>query len=131
MRFCPFLRIAGWGAYNGCAMHELSFAADILECVERQAQAYPDAKVVRVRVGGGEMLSVDPGSLAFCFEGISVGTVAEGAKFEWVERGAEIECPKCGRVPAPASVSAVCPKCGQDGVMASGLDLFVEEIELL
>lgn len=63
-------------------MHELSFAQQVLECVEHEAAVWPGSRVTRVRMRSGALLALEPASLRFALECISAGTVAEGAVFE-------------------------------------------------
>ena len=72
-------------------MHELSFAQQILESVIREAGNHPNSKVVRIKMRAADALALDPSSLRFCLEAISMGTVAEGAAIEIDETGAETD----------------------------------------
>ena len=111
-------------------MHELSFATEILERVQREARNYPSCRVTRVRLGAGELLCIDNASLAFCLDAISSGSVMEGAKIEIDEIPLEFECDACGRMRAATALDSRCPKCGGLGSFVSGRDLIIEEIEL-
>lgn len=71
------------------SMHEMSFAEQVLDVVLREAAAYPDARIGRVRVRVGALLAVDPGSLRFSLEAISLDTPAEGAELEIIEEPLE------------------------------------------
>jgi len=72
-------------------MHELSFAQQILEVVVREAQQYPAHKVVRIKVRASDALVLEPSSLRFCLEAISMDTVAEGAVIEINETNDETD----------------------------------------
>ncbi len=111
-------------------MHELSFAQQILENVEREARNYPGCRVVRIRLRAGEMLALDPASLRFAMEAISVDTAAEGAVVEMDEVTQQLECPRCGTVPAEAPLGTRCPECGGEGTLTAATELTIEEIEL-
>lgn len=63
-------------------MHELSFAEQILDTVQREAAAYPDTRIIRIRLRAGELLGIEPASLEFCLKAISAGTVANTAEIE-------------------------------------------------
>jgi len=111
-------------------MHEMSFAAQILENVVREAEPYSGATVVRIKLRAGQALALEPASLRFCLEAISVGTIVEGAAIEMYETGPELECPSCGRVTIESIIDPVCPRCGQQGRLALATELIIEEIEL-
>lgn len=81
-------------------MHELSFAVEILDRVEREAAKYAGSRVTRVRLRAGRMLNIEPSSLAFCLEAISSETPLAGAEIDFRQ---------------------------DDGM---GTDLIIEEIEL-
>ncbi len=66
-------------------MHEMSFAEEVLDVVLREASAYPDARIGRVRVRVGALLAIEPASLRFSLEAISLDTPAEGAELEIIE----------------------------------------------
>ena len=63
-------------------MHELSFAEQILETIQRETAAYSGARVTRVKLKTDEYLALEPASLRFCLESISVNTVMDGAEIE-------------------------------------------------
>lgn len=111
-------------------MHELAFAEQVLEEVQREAHKYPGSKVVRVKLRAGELLALEPSSLRFCLEAVSAGTVMECARIDICESGPEISCPSCGIAPASASLGATCPRCGQEGRLELPTHLIIEEIEL-
>ena len=111
-------------------MHEMSFAEQILQVVQREAANYPGATVVRVRLRAGELLGLDPASLRFCLEAISVDTVMEGAEIDMDQTGPELDCSECGRVTIESVLDPVCPNCGRLGRLATGTEMVIEEIEL-
>ncbi|HOX38891.1 MAG TPA: hydrogenase maturation nickel metallochaperone HypA [Candidatus Brocadiia bacterium] len=111
-------------------MHEFSFAEQVLEGIITELGPYPEAKVVRIRLRAAPALAIEPASLRFALESLSEGTPAEGAKIE-IEKGeAQAECPKCGRIDAPATPDSICPKCGKPGLSPAEAELIIEEIEL-
>ena len=94
-------------------MHELGIAASILECVQKEAERHPGARISKVGVKVGELAGVDVDALQFGFECIVKETEWEGLVLE-VEsdptsaaaaRNASMnfawpttirECPQCG-----------------------------------
>jgi hydrogenase nickel incorporation protein HypA/HybF len=111
-------------------MHELSFAQQILDSVLSEAANYPGCKVVRVKLRASDALALEPASLRFCLEAISVGTIAEGLMLDMEETGFGLDCPVCGRVEVESLLDPVCPKCGGLGELATNTALVIEEIEL-
>jgi hydrogenase nickel incorporation protein HypA/HybF len=55
-------------------MHELGIAESILTAVRTELASHPGAKPVRVGLRIGEFAAVDPASLRFCFEAVTIGT---------------------------------------------------------
>jgi hydrogenase nickel incorporation protein HypA/HybF len=111
-------------------MHEMSFAQQILDVVLREAEAYPGARVTRVKLKAGALLALEPASLRFCLEAIAADTPMEGAALDMVETPAEIECPVCGRIEVESLSGGMCPDCGAQAQPATGTELTIEEIEL-
>lgn len=111
-------------------MHEMSFATQILACVQRAAEAYPNATVSRVRVGAGILLTLNEASLSFCLNAIAGGTVMEHAVLELETLPLVFECPRCGRVDAGGARVPECPHCNRPVTVTGGSDLIVKEIEL-
>jgi hydrogenase nickel incorporation protein HypA/HybF len=65
-------------------MHEVSVAAAILEAVRKESDARKPARPTKVGVRIGAMASLDPESLAFCFEAL-----VKGSDFEPLELAIE------------------------------------------
>jgi len=63
-------------------MHELSFAQQILETIQRETAGFDGARVTRVKLRADEYLALEPASLRFCLESISVDTIMDGAAIE-------------------------------------------------
>ncbi|HQM48366.1 MAG TPA: hydrogenase maturation nickel metallochaperone HypA [Candidatus Hydrogenedentes bacterium] len=63
-------------------MHELSFAQQILETVQREAAGFGGVRVTRVKLRADEYLALEPASLRFCLESISQDTIMAGAEIE-------------------------------------------------
>lgn len=73
------------GVRYAVEMHELSFAQQILESIERETAAYPGCTVAKVKLRAGDMLALEPASLRFALEALAVGTAMEGAAVELQE----------------------------------------------
>jgi hydrogenase nickel incorporation protein HypA/HybF len=108
-------------------MHELSLSRAILDTATRHADG---RRVVLVSVTIGALRQVVPGSLTFCFEIVSRGTVCEGAVLEPRLVPARLCC-DCGEEWELEEPSFRCPRCG--GGQTSVLDgdqLSVDSIEV-
>src|SRR5437588_3441538 len=84
-----------WTIYTrgGTTMHELAIAQSITEIVCRHAAG---RRVSKVDLTVGRLRQVVPSSLAFSFELVSQGTVAEGAELEMHPVPAVVLCRDCG-----------------------------------
>jgi hydrogenase nickel incorporation protein HypA/HybF len=109
-------------------MHELSIADAVLAIVVQHATG---RRVTRIDVEVGHLRQVVPGSLAFAFELLSAGTVAEGAELVLHEVPVQAGCPRCGASSRPRSFPLRCPACGSlELEIVKGNELSVESLEV-
>ena len=66
-------------------MHEMSLAENVLQVIEATALRENAQKVGLVVLEIGRLAAVENEALAFCFEAVCKGSVAEGAELEIVE----------------------------------------------
>ena len=97
-------------------MHEVSLAEGVIDVVERAAEGAHATAVSEVRVAVGELSNVEIEALAFAFESVKKGTVANNAKLV-IDRPEGRACPK--DVPYHRFGDA-CPICGGYQVVVSG-----------
>lgn len=122
-----FSRAEGYTA----SMHELSLANSIIELIGQQsAQAgFKTVHVVRVTVGA--LSSVEPDALAFGFEAVALGTVAQGARLEILRVPARGYCTDCAVEIDIASRADACPRCGgYQWVVVTGEELTLNDLEV-
>lgn len=119
-------------------MHEMSLAEGVLQIVEEAIKEAARAgdepgfvKVKRVFVEIGQLSSVEPDALRFCFEAVASGTLAEGARLEVIEVPGEGLCFNCSQTVALAALYDPCPACGGYPVQATGgTQMRVKELEV-
>ena len=111
-------------------MHELSFAQQILHCVEREARKHGAQQVTCIRLKVGKLSGVDKGNLSFCLEAIAAGTIMDGAAVEATEVASQLVCPTCGRFPLDGVTDSACPRCGRNAEVEPATEVLIEEIEL-
>jgi len=63
-------------------MHEVALAEGVLRIVMDAARASAAARVHTVWVELGALAHVEPDALAFCFDAVTRGSVAEGARLD-------------------------------------------------
>jgi hydrogenase nickel incorporation protein HypA/HybF len=112
-------------------MHELGLTTEIVDLVTAKAAEAGAARVVSVKLAIGAFSGVEPDAVAFCFEIVSKGTLAEGARLEIDRVPLTLECRGCG-VTAPAQdVFAVCSSCGSTDVrVTAGREFRVDSMEV-
>lgn len=111
-------------------MHELAVTQSVLEIVLRHAEETDAERITDIHLVIGQLSSYVDDSVAFYWDIISAGTIAEGARLHFRRLPAQIECRACGERYA-LSGDFLCPACGQADVeIISGDEFYVESIEV-
>jgi hydrogenase nickel incorporation protein HypA/HybF len=112
-------------------MHELSLARAVVEQLAEQAAVHGFTRVVRVKLAIGALGHVDPEALAFGFDVVAEGTLAEGAALEIEQPEGAAHCLGCGAHVTIRSRADLCPVCGgADLVVTGGGDMKIREMEV-
>lgn len=112
-------------------MHEMSLAEGVLQLVEDTARREAASRVKTVVLEIGQMSSVEPEALRFCFESVTRGSIAQGATLEIVCVPGAGWCMVCAETVEMSELFGACPKCGNYQVQAvSGTEMRVKEIEI-
>ncbi len=112
-------------------MHEMSLAEGVLQIMEAQAKAQNFKRVKTVWLEIGELSHVDPEAIAFCFDAVTRGSIADGAKLEIVRTPGQAWCHDCAEQVDVRSLADPCPKCnGHKVQVTSGDDMRVKELEV-
>jgi hydrogenase nickel incorporation protein HypA/HybF len=93
-------------------MHELSLAESVLQIIEESARSQPFSRVRSVTLEIGQLAAVEPDALRFCFDSVTGGTLADGARLEIIETAGAGRCAECGKVVAMPEPYGLCPDCG-------------------
>lgn len=112
-------------------MHEMSIAQSLIDIV-RDEMSRHDAKRLRsVHLRIGQMSTVVPEALSFCFEVITGGTELEGAHLVMEVVPLKGICRACGREFEIEDYAFICPECGGLEIEPrGGQDLSVVELEV-
>ena len=112
-------------------MHEMSLAHGVLQILEEAAAREGFGRVKTVWLEIGALAAVEPDSLSFCFDVVTRGSVADGARLEMLRTPGTAWCMPCGRsVPLSESAGA-CPLCGSYQVQVTGgTEMRVRELEV-
>ena len=112
-------------------MHEMSLAQGILEILEDAARREHAARVSSVWLELGALSAVDPQAIAFCFDAVTRGTVADGARLNIEIIPGRALCLQCGASVVIERLDDACPLCGQYQVqVADGAQMRVRELEV-
>jgi hydrogenase nickel incorporation protein HypA/HybF len=112
-------------------MHEMSIALNILEIVERSAQANGAAAVTGIFIEVGTLAGVMIPALEFGLEIAKKDTSARDAGIRITEIEGRGECPECGHTYPMTFPIEPCPACKNSYLkMIAGDELRVREIEV-
>lgn len=115
-------------------MHEMSLAEGVLQIIEDAARGSGDDGFRRVKtvfIEIGQLSSVEPDAMRFCFDAVTRGTLAEGAQLEVIEVPGEGLCFNCNKMVPLAALYDPCPACGGYPVQPTGgTEMRVKELEV-
>ncbi|MFM1843341.1 MAG: hydrogenase expression/formation protein HypA [Cyanobacteriota bacterium] len=94
-------------------MHEVSLMEQTLAIAVEQAQQHQASRIHRLTLKVGQQSGVMPEALAFAFDVVSQGTIAEGATLELVAIPVTCRCEPCQTDFHPPDWIYRCPQCGQ------------------
>ncbi len=112
-------------------MHELSLAEGVLQLIEDAAHRDGFKKVSTVWLEIGQLSAVEPEALAFCFDAVTRGTVADGARLEIITLPGQGWCEVCARTLPMTELYGECPDCGVFPLEVTvGTEMRVKELEV-
>ena len=112
-------------------MHEMALAESMLDIVESAARGNGGTTVRTVWLEIGALSHVAPDALRFCFDAVTRGTKADGARLEIITTPGLAWCMPCGETVPLAQLGDPCPQCGSYQLtVAQGGDMRVKEIEI-
>ncbi len=112
-------------------MHEMAIAESMLEIVEATARGNAAARVAAVWLELGALSQIEPHALAFCFDAVARGSLAEGARLEIVTLPGEAWCMPCGDRVGLQHLGDPCPRCGSHQLeVVRGDEMRVKEIAI-
>jgi len=111
-------------------MHEMSIAQSVLDIILQESHIHKVNRVLSVAVKVGELSAVETESLRFCFDFLTKGTLAEGARLEIERVEVTCRCRDCGSNFTVHGLVFACPSCQSPKVeMLTGRELSVESFE--
>jgi hydrogenase nickel incorporation protein HypA/HybF len=110
-------------------MHEVALAEGVLRIVMDAARASAAVRVHTVWVELGALAHVEPDALAFCFDAVTRGSLAEGATLEIARTDGTAWCMPCSVQVPLANLGDACPRCGSYQLQVlQGDEMRVKEI---
>jgi hydrogenase nickel incorporation protein HypA/HybF len=94
-------------------VHEVGVMQDALEVALEHARRQGAQRIHRITLRVGPLAGVVPESLAFAFDVVARGTIAEGARLEVQDVPVVCFCPACAEEFRPGAWFFECPRCGQ------------------
>ncbi len=112
-------------------MHEMSLAEGVLQLIEDAARAQEFARVTAVWLEIGQLAGVEVEAMKFCFDAVTRGSLAEGARLEIIATPGSGWCMQCSLTVPLAEVFGACPQCGRHQVQVTGgTEMRVKELEV-
>jgi hydrogenase nickel incorporation protein HypA/HybF len=104
----------------------------LLELMEDSARAEGFTRIRRVILSIGKLSGVEPEAMAFCFESVMAGTLAEGAELEINEVEGLGWCETCGAAVPMETRFDPCLQCGRVQLpVTAGTDMRVEALDVV
>jgi hydrogenase nickel incorporation protein HypA/HybF len=112
-------------------MHEMALAQSMLAIVEQTALDNGAGCVTVVRIEIGALSHVEPEALRFCFDVVTRGSLAEGARLDLGIKPGVAWCMPCAMTVPLARLGECCPHCGSYQLAVTDGDAMrVTEIEV-
>jgi hydrogenase nickel incorporation protein HypA/HybF len=109
----------------------MSLAQGILEILEDTARRESATRVKTVWLELGALSSVEPEAMTFCFDVVTRGTVADGARLNIEAVPGKAWCLQCNQPTPIARRDDACPLCGGYQLqVADGTQMRVRELEI-
>lgn len=113
-------------------MHEMSLTEGVIRILEEQAEAHGFTRIKTVWLEIGELSTVVPDSMEFCFGAVARGNpLTAEARLEIIRVPGAAWCMDCAaNVPVTSRVD-LCPRCGGTKLaVTSGEDMRIKEMEV-
>ena len=112
-------------------MHEMALAESVLQIVEDAARREGLRRGRAVWLEIGQLASVEPEAMRFCFDAVTRDSVAAGARLEISATAGAAWCAECVAPVALAALGDACPRCGGYRLrVTGGTEMRVTEMEV-
>lgn len=111
-------------------MHEMALAENVLQIVREAAQREGLRRVRTLWLEIGQLSSVEPEAMRFCFEAAARGSIAADAHLEIAVTPGAAWCRSCARRISVAELGSPCPHCGGYRLqLTEGTEMRVTQLE--
>ncbi len=112
-------------------MHELTVTESILEISLRHGREANAVRITDLYLVIGQLASIVDDSVAFYWDIVAEGTLAEGAKLHFQRIPAEMQCRDCDTRFKLSGKDHACPKCGGAHIhVIAGEEFYLESIDI-
>jgi hydrogenase nickel incorporation protein HypA/HybF len=112
-------------------MHELPVTQNLLEIALRHAQQSTAQRILSLNIVLGQYATIVDDSVQFYWDLIAQGTIAEGAKLNFIRIPAKLLCQDCNWQYTPDEDNLACPSCQSTHVkIIAGREFFLESIDV-
>ncbi len=111
-------------------MHEMSLAESVLEIIENSAAQHDSKKVHAVWLEIGQLAGVEVEAMRFCFDAVTRGSIADGARLEIIATPGTGRCLSCGKSMPLIERYDLCPECDLPLEVTGGTEMRVKELEM-
>lgn len=112
-------------------MHEMSLAESVLQIIEDAARTQDFRRVRTVVLEIGALAAVEPDAMRFCFDAVTHGSIAEGARLEILDKPGEGWCAECNKTVLLCDRFGLCPECGGAHVeITGGNEMRIKDLEV-
>ena len=112
-------------------MHEMSLCEGILHVLENSAATQKFQRVKGVWLEIGQLAGVEKSALAFSFDVVTRGTLAENAILTMIDIPADAWCMPCAKPVEIQQRFDPCPECGSHQLQVQGGDeMRIKELEV-
>ena len=112
-------------------MHELALSEGVLRtlCESAKTAGYSRVKTIWLEIG--ELAGVERSALLFCFDAVSKGSLADGARLEIIVVAGEAWCMQCAKAVKVKQRFDQCPDCDSYQLQLTGGDeMRIKELEV-
>jgi hydrogenase nickel incorporation protein HypA/HybF len=112
-------------------LHELFVSQSLLQLALQHAEKASAVRINAIDLLIGELSSIIDDSVAFHWDIISQGTIAEGAELRFNRVPAKVFCRDCAEENALKNGQLLCPVCGGNNITpTAGTEFLLQSIEV-